>query len=103
MCGECRDLLNEAMNLAVRSEQFEGQRRREAALDASVDPESWQASGQFDAYVQRHNARHPSSRIATRSMTMHLWVQDQYDKDLASWRGRAAAHLSQCNDSRQEP
>jgi hypothetical protein len=24
---------------------------------------------------------------------MHLWLQDQYDKDLAGWQDRARAHL----------
>lgn len=38
-----------------------------------------------------------AGRNATRSATMHLWVQDQYDKDLASWRARAASHLTKCN------
>ena len=86
MCGTCRELLNEAMNLAVRSEQFEEQLRREAALGISQDAERWQAGGMFEAYVEGHNAE-------------YLWVQDQYNKDLASWRERTAAHLTQCNES----
>lgn len=97
MCDECRELLNEALNLAVRSEKFEQQIRRQATLDASVDPEGWQADGTFDRYVERHNADFPDRPIATQSMTMHLWVQDQYDKDLAAWRRKAAAHLTACN------
>ena len=98
MCDKCRELLNEAMNLAVRSEKFEEQLRREATLELSQDPERWQQSGMFDAYVESHNAEYPNSRIAPRSMTRHLWVQDQYDKDLASWRERTADHLTQCNE-----
>jgi len=99
MCATCRELLNEALNLAVRSEQFEEQRRREAALDAVSDPDAWQADGTFDRYVERHNINRPHAKIAPRSMTMHLWVQDQYDKDLAAWQEKARAHLGQsCRD-----
>ena len=92
-CETCRDLLNEALNLACRSDQFEEQRRRQAALDASIDPEAWQKGGIFDAYVQRHNETFPHSQIAPKCLTMHLWVQDQYDKDLADWQARAREHL----------
>lgn len=97
-CETCRDLLNEALNLACRSDQFEEQRRRQAALDASSDAEEWLESGRFDAYVERYNLTHPHQRMATESLTMHLWVQDQYDKDLADWQARARKHLMQgCN------
>jgi hypothetical protein len=92
-CETCRDLLNEALNLACRSDQFEEQRRRQANLDASACAEEWLESGRFDAYVERHNLLNPHRKIAVKSMTMHLWVQDQYDKDLADWQIRARAHL----------
>jgi hypothetical protein len=94
-CETCRKLLNEALNLAVRSDQFDEQARRDAALGASQCPDEWQESGRFDAYVERHNATTPHRRIATESMTRHLWVQDQYDKDLADWKGRARRHLTE--------
>ena len=92
-CKVCRDLLDEALNLACRSDQFEEQRRRQATLDASIDPEAWQKGGRFDAHVERHNATFPHQRIAPKCATMHLWLQDQYDKDLAGWQDRARAHL----------
>ena len=92
-CETCRDLLNEALNLACRSDQFEEQRRRQAALDVSIDPEAWQKGGLFDAYVAEHNEMFPHSQIAPKCLTMHLWVQDQYDKDLADWQARAREHL----------
>jgi hypothetical protein len=93
-CETCRDLLNEALNLAVRSDQFEEQNRRQAALDASGDADEWIESGRFDAHVERHNFHYPHKPMATRSLTMHLWVQDQYDKDLADWQAKARAHLT---------
>ena len=92
-CETCRYLLNTALNLACRSDQFEEQRRRQSNLDASLCQDEWQESGRFDAYVERHNAHYPHAQIATKSMTMHLWVQDQYDKDLAQWQATARAHL----------
>lgn len=98
-CEKCRDLLNEALNLACRSDQFEEQRRRQANLDASSDAEAWLESGRFDAYVERHNLVSQHQRIAPKSLTVHLWVQDQYDKDLADWQGRARKHLMQGCDA----
>ncbi len=94
-CETCRDLLNEALNLACRSDQFEEQRRRQAALEASSDAAAWLESGRFDEYVERFNLVHPHRPIATKSLTMHLWVLDQYDKDLADWQVRARTHLMQ--------
>lgn len=92
-CDTCRDLLNEALNLAVRSDQFEEQRRRQGALDASLDPDEWQRGGTFDRYVERHNQIFPHAKIAPKCLTVHLWVQDQYDKDLMDWQDRARKHL----------
>lgn len=94
-CKTCQELLNEALNLAVRSDQFEAQRRRQDALDASIDGKEWEESGRFDAYVEMYNLHNPASPIATRSLTQHLWVQDQYNKDLADWQARARRHLMQ--------
>lgn len=93
MCDKCRDLLNEALNLAVRGERMAQLHRREAALDASSDPEAWQADGTFDRYVARHNITFPHKQIASQSATMHLWVQDQYDHDLHDWEQKARNHL----------
>ncbi len=92
-CKTCRALLDEALNLACRSDQFEEQHRRQAQLDASLCAKEWLESGKFDEYVARYNLSNPHTKIAVKSMTPHLWVQDQYDKDLASWQDRARAHL----------
>lgn len=95
MCDTCRELLNEALNLAVRSDQFEEQNRRRSTLAASVDAEEWEQSGMFARHVERHNIENPHIQIAPTCATMHLWVQDQYDKDLADWQTRSRAHLMQ--------
>lgn len=94
-CATCLDLLNEALNLAARSDQIEEQRRREAQLAASMDPKAWQESGRFDAFVARHNETTPHRQIATNSATLHLWWLDQYDRDLADWQARARHHMMQ--------
>lgn len=103
MCDACRDLLNEALNLAVRSNQFEEQKRRRSALAASVDAEEWEQSGLFADYVDHHNINFPHARIAPTCLTMHLWVQDQYDKDLLDWQTRARAHLLSGCDAISQP
>lgn len=94
-CQTCKDLLNEALNLACRSEQFEQQNRRRVTLDASIDGDAWIKSGRFDGYVEYHNEHNPHALIATTSLTAHLWVQDQYDKDLTAWTKAARHHLMQ--------
>ena len=95
MCDVCRELLNEALNLALRSEQFEQQSRRQAMLAASTDPEAWQQDGLFDRYVEDYNIRRPDAKIAPKCLTVHLWVQDQYDEDLTKWTERSRTHLTQ--------
>lgn len=90
---ETAELLSEGLSLCVRARQMDAMDRRSAAIGASVVPEEWQASGRFDKYVERHNIDYPDQQIHPRSATVHLWVQDQYEKDLADWERRARAHL----------
>lgn len=103
MCDRGTELLHDALNLAIRSDQFEQQARRDAALSLSDDPEAWQECGRFDDHVSRHNGTFPHSQIAPRSLTMHLWVMDQYERDLADWQSRARAHLTQGCPTEQRP
>jgi hypothetical protein len=92
--ADLRELLAEGLDLCVRARQMDAMDRREAALGASIDAEAWQTSGRFDRFVERNNIEHPHKPIATRSGTVHLWVTEQYDKDLADWERRARAALS---------
>jgi hypothetical protein len=69
--------------------------RREATLAASCDSKEWVESGQFDRHVARHNIVRPEAPISTRSATVRLWEQDQYDTDLAAWEAKARKHLMQ--------
>lgn len=90
-----RSLLSEALDLCVRARKMDAMDRRDATLAVSVDPDGWQASGTFDRYVERHNIQNPDKPIATRSGTVPLWLNDQYETDLADWERRARAALSQ--------
>lgn len=90
-----RGLLDEALNLTVRGRRLDGIARRQNHLDASVNPEEWQASGRFDDFVARHNAtREPWEQIEVRSLTPQLWTEDQFQRDLHDWETRARATLA---------
>ena len=92
-CETCTELLNEALNLVVRARQMDAIDRRENALKASKCREEWEASGRFDDYVERHNIDNGHAPMATKSGTLHLWVLDQYERDLHEWEGKARKHL----------
>ncbi len=87
-------LLSEGLDLCVRARKMDAMDRREATLAISSDPEKWQESGQFDRHIARNNTENPHAPIATKSGTIALWVQEQYDRDLADWERRARAALT---------
>jgi len=60
------DLLHEALNLVVRARQ----------LDDAIRAKEIELRGSFDPRL-------------THSVTPHLWILDQYDKDLAEWETKA--------------
>lgn len=92
-------LLSEGLDLCVRARQMDAMDRRAATLAVSSVPDEWQASGQFDRYVARHNIEVPHAPISTRSGTVALWAQEQYDKDLADWECRARKALMNRSES----
>jgi hypothetical protein len=69
--------------------------RRASALAASSCAEEWVESGLFDKYVERHNIDRPDRPIATRSGTVALWLEEQYQTDLAEWERKSRHHLMQ--------
>ena len=89
----CRKLLSEGLDLCVRARKMDAMDRREATLAVSKSPGKWVESGWFDRHVARHNAWNPEQPISTRSGTVALWLQEQYDFDLADWERRARHHL----------
>lgn len=94
-CETCRSLLSQGLDLCVRARKMDAMDRREATLSISADREGWEASGRFDEYVERHNIDRPHAPIATRSGTVALWLQEQYNTDLAEWERKARHHLMQ--------
>jgi hypothetical protein len=96
-CEQCRTLLSQGLDLCIRARKLDAMDRRAATLSASKNPDEWQESGQFDRYVKRHNIQNPESPIATRSATVPLWAQQQYELDLARWEEKARQHLLQCD------
>ncbi|TGP27969.1 hypothetical protein EN814_09820 [Mesorhizobium sp. M2D.F.Ca.ET.171.01.1.1] len=90
---ETAKLLAEGLDLCVRARKMDEMDRRKATLEFSQDPDGWVESGMFDRHVKRHNIEYPDQRIHPRSATVHLWMQDQYEKDLADWERRARKHL----------
>lgn len=97
-CDECTSLLHEALNLTVRGRRLDAIQNRASCLAASVAAEEWQKSGQFDRYVERHNARcEPWRYIEPRSLTPQLWVEEQFERDLHEWEQRARKHMTEAH------
>lgn len=94
-CDVCRQLLSAGLDLCVRARGMDAMDRRAATLAISSDPEAWIASGRFDEHVTRNNIDHPHQPISTRSGTVALWLQEQYDRDLMAWEERSRTHLMQ--------
>ncbi len=95
ICLTCRTLLSEGLDLCVRARKMDAQDRTNATLAASSEPERWQESGMFAQHVRRHDIHNPDQPLLTKSATLPLWVQDQYEKDLADWERRGRQHLMQ--------
>jgi hypothetical protein len=93
-CQTCRVLLGQALDLCVRARKMDAIDRRASHLAISQNPDEWQESGTFDAFVADNNAQNPHRPIATKSATVLLWMQEQYDLDLADWEARARNHLT---------
>lgn len=94
MCETCRDILSEGLDLCIRARKMDAQDRTNTQVAMSSAPKEW-----WDENIERraaaHNACYPDQPMLTRSATMPLWVQDQYEKDLAEWERKALHHLMQ--------
>lgn len=80
----CRELLSEGLDLCVRARKLDAMVRTMAVQDHTPDLERMAA---------RHNEQWPDQPIMSRSATIPLWVQDQYETDLAAWERKARKHL----------
>jgi hypothetical protein len=94
-CDTCRSLLSEGLDLCVRARKMDAMDRRTATLTMSKDPEAWVNGGRFDEYVEQYNIDRPDRPIATRSGTVALWLEEQYQTDLAEWERKSRHHLMQ--------
>jgi hypothetical protein len=94
-CETCRSLLSEGLDICVRGRNLDAQERTNNTLAISCDPEGWIDSGKFSNYVERHNLTNPDHPLSHRSGTLSLWIQEQYETDVAAWERRARQHLMQ--------
>jgi len=86
-------LLSEGLDLCVRARKMDAMDRRQAALDASQVPEEWLKSGLFDQYVAEYNKHKPDTPMSTRSGTVAMWLEEQYQADLVDWERRSRSAL----------
>lgn len=91
MSKDDRNLLSEALDLCVRARKLDAQDRANVAVTASADPDAMLEL--LPRHAARHNAMFPDQPMEGRSATIPLWVQDQYERDLADWERRAREHL----------
>lgn len=88
----CRLLLSEGLDLCVRARAMDAQDRTNAQVEmSSASPDWWKTN--LVRRTDRHNALFPDQPMLPRSATIPLWVEDQYEKDLADWERRARAFL----------
>lgn len=89
-CETCRELLSAALDLCVRARKLDAHER------TNVQAEMFAGSSEMLAgRAATHNLMFPDQPMFTKSATIPLWVQDQYEKDLAEWERKARGHLMQ--------
>lgn len=92
MSACCRKLLSEGLDLCVRARKLDMQERTNTIAEMSPGID-------LDRFAARHNAWEDNAcrPVGTRSGTIALWVQDQYERDLAAWEAAARQHLTHCH------
>lgn len=88
MSSCCRQLLSEGLDLCVRARKLDAQQRTNDLLVHSPDVD-------LERFTMRAAITDPDRPYMTRSGTIPLWIQDQYEKDLADWERRSRHHLTQ--------
>jgi hypothetical protein len=86
-------LLSQGLDLCVRARKMDAQDRTAAQMAISDAPQEWWDEN-IEARAARHNAIFPDQPMSTKCGTLALWVQDQYEKDLADWERRARHFLT---------
>ena len=98
MCNECATLLSQGLDLCVRARKLDAIDRTRAQMALTersdpVDAKEWWTQN-IDRRMATHNEMWPDQPMS-RSATYPMWVQDQYEKDLADWERRSRHHLQQ--------
>lgn len=89
----CHELLSQGLDLCVRARKLDAQERANTRLANHEHAKEWEGSGGFARHAERYNIERPHAPIAPKSGTIHLWVQDQYEKDLYEWEKAAREYL----------
>lgn len=90
---ELAELLAEGLDLCVRARWLDAQDRTNTELEVSSDGAAWEASGKYGRHAKMHNELFPHAQVMSKSATIPLWVQDQYEKDLAAWETKARSAM----------
>lgn len=90
---ELAELLSEGLDLCVRARKLDAQDRTNTQVAMSSAPKEWWDEN-IEKRAARHNAMFPDQPMLTRSATIPLWVQDQYEKDLAEWERKARSAMA---------
>lgn len=88
-CQACKSLLSEGLDLCVRARKLDAQER------TNIEAEMLGDESLLERRATRHNALYPDTPIMTRSATIPMWFQEQYETDQADWERRARHHLTQ--------
>lgn len=90
---ELAALLSEGLDLCVRARKMDAQDRTNAVLEISTAPKEWWDKN-LERRAKEHNAMWPDQPMLTKSATIPIWAQDQYERDLAAWERKARAAMT---------
>ena len=94
MCDDCAKLLSQGLDLCVRARDMDAKDRTAAAMRASSAPVEWWTMN-LSARAEAHNETFPDAPMSPRSATYPIWLEHQYQSDLADWERRSRHHLMQ--------
>jgi len=81
-------MLSEGLDLCVRARKLDAQERTNAMVETFPEID-------MERCGPRLTGSQPWAPYETRSLTIPLWVQEQYERDLAAWEAKARALLQQ--------
>ncbi len=96
MADCCMKLLSEGLDLCVRARKLDAQQRTNDLVEHSPATD-------LERFAARAAFTDPDRPYMTRSATIPIWVQDQYEHDLADWERRARQHLTNHPQPEEQP